>query len=232
MSVSRSRGPGPVPLESVLSMVLDLRATDRMTGKRATQAGPTPHLSLAANEPLSLRSHLYTHQTLRNTNGSHPSHDIKSHLCSQTKTDVTGVPAATMLRHLDLRPRRSPELSRPEGTSRPAQKQHVTGVHIGMSILTYVYIYIYIQSYVYIYRVYIHTYIYMVPPSDLPFVVVFNTFSKGSAPKMTKFHKIKIFQSTTAYVTVSIPKLPKLNTHHLPIPKTPKNSENSKNSEN
>ena len=74
-----------------------------------------------------------------------------------------------------------------------------------------------------------YIYIYMVPPpSDLPFVVVLSTFSKGSAPKMTKFHKIKVFQNTTAYVTVSIPKIPKLNT---PSPKS-KNSENSKNSKN
>ena len=74
---------------------------------------------------------------------------------------------------------------------------------------------------------YVYIYIwYPPPPSDLPFVVVLSTFSKGSAPKITKFHKIKVFQNTTAYVTVSILKIPKLNT---PSPKS-KNSENSKNS--
>ena len=73
---------------------------------------------------------------------------------------------------------------------------------------------------------YVYIYIYGTPPSDLPFVVVLSIFSKGSAPKMTKFHKIEVFQNTTAYVTVSIPKIPKLNT---PSPGS-KNSENCKNS--
>ena len=57
-------------------------------------------------------------------------------------------------------------------------------------------------------KVAISAYIYMVPSppsSDLPFVVVLSTFCRGSAPKIPKFHKIKVFQNTTAYVTVSIP---------------------------
>ena len=92
------------------------------------------------------------------------------------------------------------------------------------------YIDMYISIYVYIHTD-IHTYIWYPPPSDLPFVVVLSTFSKGSAPKKTKFHKIKVFQNTIAYVTVSIPKVPKLNTQS-PNSKNSKKSKNSKNSKN
>ena len=64
------------------------------------------------------------------------------------------------------------------------------GQHSDMYVCS---MYVFMCVYIYIYGT--------PPPSDLPFVVVLSTFSKGSGPKMTKFHKIKVFQNTTAYVT-------------------------------